>query len=572
VIGRVISATPMNFIEAAVEILRSQPSKPMHVEELSRLALERKLLSRPAKDPLRSMKGRLTTELKRGDSSRVDKVGPEMWQLRVAASEAGSPASEPASPAAERALPASAAGQSQLDEVLAPAQRPKRGALPELGEESDAAELWGDELAPVPLAAAHEEFRDQQTDDEDRPLLPEIVAPRRDRFARGRSDRRTRRDGKRRDSEAKGEPRKRREGRGSEPGKEESRRASSKEESRRPPDKEESRRPPDREESRRPPGKEESRRPPGKEESRRPPGKEESRRPPGKEENGRPPDRDDSKRAQPAADPGAAPPAGEDVRPFVAAIALADAAERALSSIKGGQSVQVRQLAQMMRKRRLISEDPQKVWGLLKTALLNDERSRRRLGLRPRIVYKGRGLFAMADAPQEDALLEAEAGFARAASELAVATVAALGTRLRALSVAQLERIVHIYLLQTGWQEVAWIKRVDKRTSYALALPAGTSQKQLVGVRAGSDPVPRRGVGELRAGIEAKDLAAGLLIAPREMSAEARAEEAKIGQRVTSLCGDQMAAAFARAGIGVTKTSAPVDYLDDEFFLELDAE
>jgi len=50
----------------------------------------------------------------------------------------------------------------------------------------------------------------------------------------------------------------------------------------------------------------------------------------------------------------------------------------------------VRQLAAMMRKRSLIENDPEQVWRSSKAELLGDERSYRTLGLRPRIVYRGR--------------------------------------------------------------------------------------------------------------------------------------------------------------------------------------
>jgi hypothetical protein len=54
----------------------------MHVEQLCELALERNLISKPGANPLRSMKGRLTTELKRGDESRIAKVREDVWALR----------------------------------------------------------------------------------------------------------------------------------------------------------------------------------------------------------------------------------------------------------------------------------------------------------------------------------------------------------------------------------------------------------------------------------------------------------------------------------------------------------
>ena len=70
----------MNFVDAAVALLR-EAEAPLHVEELCRLALERDLLDSPGANPLRSFKGRLTTELKRGDESRVVRVEDDLWTL-----------------------------------------------------------------------------------------------------------------------------------------------------------------------------------------------------------------------------------------------------------------------------------------------------------------------------------------------------------------------------------------------------------------------------------------------------------------------------------------------------------
>jgi hypothetical protein len=245
---------------------------------------------------------------------------------------------------------------------------------------------------------------------------------------------------------------------------------------------------------------------------------------------------------------------------------------RALSSIKGGQAVQVRQLAQMMRKRKLLSEDPQQVWGLLKTALLSDERRYHRLGLRPRVTYKGRGLFALTEPHSDADVGTAESELARAVASSRAATHAALWRQLRRLAIRPLEHVVHLYLQHAGWQEVSWIKRVDKHTSYALASAPYAAGKVLVGVCAGGEPVPRRGVGELRAGVEAKNVTTGLLITPAELSAEARAEAEKAGPPLATLCGQALVSALAREGIGVVSRYIPVDYLDDEFFHELDSE
>ena len=75
---------------------------------------------------------------------------------------------------------------------------------------------------------------------------------------------------------------------------------------------------------------------------------------------------------------------------------LGDAAATVFAQLRNGQPLPVRQLAAMMRKRSLVETDPEQLAPQLKAELLGDERSYRALGLRPRIVYRGRDLFAPA--------------------------------------------------------------------------------------------------------------------------------------------------------------------------------
>ncbi|HTE52023.1 MAG TPA: winged helix-turn-helix domain-containing protein, partial [Kofleriaceae bacterium] len=102
-------------MDAAVALLR-EAHGPLHVEELCRLALERGLLDSPGTSPLRSLKGRLTTELKRGPESRVARIEDDVWGLagagpnRVEADEAERSGRAPrAGRAADTAVDAGAA-------------------------------------------------------------------------------------------------------------------------------------------------------------------------------------------------------------------------------------------------------------------------------------------------------------------------------------------------------------------------------------------------------------------------------------------------------------------------------
>ena len=70
----------MTFVEAAIELLKREGA-PLPVEILAERAASEGLLSRPSKNPLSAMKGRLTTELKRGESARVVEVEEGVFAL-----------------------------------------------------------------------------------------------------------------------------------------------------------------------------------------------------------------------------------------------------------------------------------------------------------------------------------------------------------------------------------------------------------------------------------------------------------------------------------------------------------
>lgn len=266
-------------------------------------------------------------------------------------------------------------------------------------------------------------------------------------------------------------------------------------------------------------------------------------------------------------------PAGDGpVQDFYrAGTALGDAAEEVLRSANSEHPVQIKQLAQMMRKRQLITQDPIEVWPYIKAALLADEQRHRDLGLRPRIVYRGRDLFSLAPRAATAELAESEAALGQAVYDLAEATHQELKQRLSRLDVAALERVAHVYLLANGWSDVEWIKRVS-RSSYGVGKAPGGLGTVLIGVRAGDDPVDRRGVGELRVGVMAKNLTSGLLLAPQELSETARRELGSKGPALSILVGDGFVAELVRSGVGVMRKTVPAVYFDDVFFNELQSE
>ncbi|HEX4455120.1 MAG TPA: restriction endonuclease [Kofleriaceae bacterium] len=246
---------------------------------------------------------------------------------------------------------------------------------------------------------------------------------------------------------------------------------------------------------------------------------------------------------------------------------LGDAAAAVFAQLRNGQPLPVRQLAAMMRKRSLVTQDPEQLWPQLKAELLGDERSYRTLGLRPRIVYRGRDLFAPGPVAMS-ATAEVEAAMASALSKLAGATHRALAQRIAKASAAGFERLIHAFLVAAGYREIDWIKRVGG-ISYATAQAPGLARTVLISSRSGDQAIDRRGIGELRVGVEAKNLVAGILFAPRELSEDAEQELERAGRSISVMCGDSLVAALIAAGVGVVSAAAPVHYLDDQLLEEL---
>ncbi len=246
---------------------------------------------------------------------------------------------------------------------------------------------------------------------------------------------------------------------------------------------------------------------------------------------------------------------------------LGDAAATVFAQLRNGQPLPVRQLAAMMRKRNLVELDPDQLAPQLKAELLGDERSYRTLGLRPRIVYRGRDLFAPGPVAMSQTA-EAEAQMASALSRLAGATHRALALRIVKASAAGFERLIHAYLVAAGYREISWVKRLGG-ISYASATAPGIGRTVLISARSGAEPIDRRGIGELRVGVEAKNLVAGILFSAPELSEDAERELERAGRSIAVVCGDQLVAALIATGVGVVSSAAPLHFVDDQLLDEL---
>jgi hypothetical protein len=97
----------------------------------------------------------------------------------------------------------------------------------------------------------------------------------------------------------------------------------------------------------------------------------------------------------------------------------------------------------------------------------------------------------------------------------------------------------------------------------------GIDRTVLLSARSGDQPIDRRGIGELRVGVEAKNLVAGILFAARELSEDAERELERAGRSIAVVCGDSLVAALIAAGVGVVSAAAPLHYVDDQLLDEL---
>jgi hypothetical protein len=230
--------------------------------------------------------------------------------------------------------------------------------------------------------------------------------------------------------------------------------------------------------------------------------------------------------------------------------------------------VHARQLAAMALKRKLVAGDPEELWRAIRTALLADARLRATHGLRPRARHHGGSLFAV---PRlEDEVRSREEALALKIDELAATTLTALQRRLVRLPHAALEQVVRLFLDRAGFADVERVKRSDETWYLSATTRRGAVTKRaLIGVRAGGNEIGRKAVGELRAGVVAKQLDEGILYAPARLGHEGEREIASAGPTITVHDGEAFARELLQAGVGVQRTAVTIAYLDADFFADL---
>ncbi len=247
-----------------------------------------------------------------------------------------------------------------------------------------------------------------------------------------------------------------------------------------------------------------------------------------------------------------------------------DAAIEILKGQSPGRGVHVRQIADSAVRRRLIHGEPNEAWRVMRAALASEAKERLRAGLRPRIKSAGSGLFALSRRSPDADLEKAEYVFGEARRALRERTLAALEQRLGELTPASFEAIARVLLQREGFGPATFVKRVEG-TIYVEALRGRgfRPSKCLVALRPGVTAAGRRALGELRAGIRARNQDEGVLLLAGRLADDAISEWKQPGQPIEVVDGPAMAETCVRHGIGVVSAAVAVDLIDADFFAEL---
>jgi hypothetical protein len=247
-----------------------------------------------------------------------------------------------------------------------------------------------------------------------------------------------------------------------------------------------------------------------------------------------------------------------------------DAAIEILKGQSPGRGVHVRQIADSAVRRRLIHGEPNEAWRVLRAALASEAKERLRAGLRPRIKSAGSGLFALSRRSPDADLEKAEYVFGEARRALRERTLAALEQRLGELAPPAFEAIARVLLQREGFGPATFVKRVEG-TIYVEALRGRgfRPSRCLIALRPGITAAGRRALGELRAGIRARNQDEGVLLLAGRLGDDAISEWKQPGQPIEVVDGPAMAETCVRHGIGVISATVAVDLIDADFFAEL---
>jgi hypothetical protein len=247
-----------------------------------------------------------------------------------------------------------------------------------------------------------------------------------------------------------------------------------------------------------------------------------------------------------------------------------DAAIEILKGQAPGRGLHVRQIADAAVRRRLIHGEPNEAWRVMRAALATEGKERLRSGQRPRVRPAGSGLYALARRPPDSDLERAEFVLGEARRALRERTLAALEQRLADLSPAAFEAVARVLLQREGFGPATFVKRVEG-TIYLEALRGRgfRPSRCLIALRPGAAAAGRRALGELRAGIRARNQDEGLVMLAGRLADDAVAEWKQSGAPVEVVDGPAMAETCVRHGVGVIGAVVNVEFVDADFFAEM---
>jgi hypothetical protein len=247
-----------------------------------------------------------------------------------------------------------------------------------------------------------------------------------------------------------------------------------------------------------------------------------------------------------------------------------DAAIEILRGQAPGLGVHVRRIAEGATRRRLVHGEPNEAWRVMRAALAAEPRERLRAGQRPRVRSAGAGLYSLARRPPDAEVEKAELVFGEARRALRERTLAALERRISDLPGPAFEALARVLLQREGFGPATFVKRVEG-TIYVEALRGRGARpsKGLIALRAGGSTAGARAIGELRAGIRARNQDEGLLMLAGRLGEDAITKWKQDGAPLEIADGQAMAETCIRHGIGVISANVSVDFVDADFFAEL---
>jgi hypothetical protein len=247
-----------------------------------------------------------------------------------------------------------------------------------------------------------------------------------------------------------------------------------------------------------------------------------------------------------------------------------DAAIEILRGQSPGRGLHVRQIADAAVRRRLIHGEPNEAWRVMRAALAAEGKDRLRSAQRPRVRPAGSGLYALSRRPPDSDLERAEFVLGEAKRALRERTMASLEQRMAELTPAAFEAIARVLLQREGFGPATFVKRVEG-TIYLEALRGRgfRPSRCLIALRPGAVAAGRRAVGELRAGIRARNQDEGLIMLAGRLADDAVSEWKQSGAPVEVVDGPALAESCIRHGVGVINAVVNVDFVDADFFAEI---